>query len=253
MLLRLSPHSSFVIIQKTLLHRQYKKLWSFWRMNLSSDFIIWHTPPVQWLETMKLVKRKEFEEFIHDRMIIDHPAYHPRNEPRFFYFLSKVPLWVDFKGKTIIPFNTHEGSGQSGTVEDIREEVKGASIDDSLHGMNEFRCSSCWLLCEDQPIWHGNICFRRNRNKIGVDILVYRLGNQDIGIHFAHEAIPQPGILWLWDASPGYRPELEKGKGNTGLYRWLYMDCLGLSGWSRHWYCILFRGFINEINRKQLI
>ena len=81
---------------------------------------------------MKLVKRKEFEEFIHDRMIIDHPAYHPRNEPRFFYLLSKVPLWVDFKGKTIIPFNTHEGSGQSGTVEDIREEVKGASIEDGI-------------------------------------------------------------------------------------------------------------------------
>ena len=32
------------------------------------------------------------EDFIHDRMIIDHPAYHPRNEPRFFYLLSKVPL-----------------------------------------------------------------------------------------------------------------------------------------------------------------
>ena len=233
MLLRLSPHSSFVIIQKKLLHRQYKKLWSFWRMNLSSDFIIWHTPPVQWLETMKLVKRKEFEEFIHDRMIIDHPAYHPRNEPRFFYLLSKVPLWVDFKGKTIIPFNTHEGSGQSGTVEDIREEVKGASVDDSLHGMNEFRCSSCWLLCEDQPIWHGNICFQRNRNKMGVDILVYRPGNQDIGIHFAHEAIPQPGILWLWDASPDIDLNWKKVKeipACIGDYTWTAWDYLGEAG-----------------------
>ena len=30
---------------------------------------------------------------------------------------------LDFTGKTIIPFNTHEGSGQSGTVEEIRGEV----------------------------------------------------------------------------------------------------------------------------------
>ena len=39
---------------------------------------------------------------------------------------------LDFTGKTIIPFNTHEGSGQSGTVEEIREEVKGVSVDDGI-------------------------------------------------------------------------------------------------------------------------
>lgn len=34
----------------------------------------------------------------------------------------------DFSGKTIIPFNTHEGSGQAGTVTSIREECPDADV-----------------------------------------------------------------------------------------------------------------------------
>ena len=38
----------------------------------------------------------------------------------------------DFSGKTIVPFNTHEGSGQSGTVEEIRSEVRGVTVEDGI-------------------------------------------------------------------------------------------------------------------------
>ena len=34
----------------------------------------------------------------------------------------------DFAGKTIHPFCTHEGSGLSGTVQDIQEAAPGASV-----------------------------------------------------------------------------------------------------------------------------
>ena len=38
----------------------------------------------------------------------------------------------DFSGKTIIPFNTHEGSGNGGTYKDIEELEKGATILEGL-------------------------------------------------------------------------------------------------------------------------
>ena len=34
----------------------------------------------------------------------------------------------DFTGKTVIPFNTHEGSGQSGTQSTIRTKLSGATV-----------------------------------------------------------------------------------------------------------------------------
>ena len=38
----------------------------------------------------------------------------------------------DFSGKTVIPFNTHEGSGQSGTVNSIRKEIPDANVMDGF-------------------------------------------------------------------------------------------------------------------------
>ena len=38
----------------------------------------------------------------------------------------------DFSGKTVIPFNTHEGSGTAGTVGDIREALPDAEVLDGL-------------------------------------------------------------------------------------------------------------------------
>ena len=34
----------------------------------------------------------------------------------------------DFAGKTVIPFNTHEGSGQAGTQKDIERALPGATV-----------------------------------------------------------------------------------------------------------------------------
>ena len=34
----------------------------------------------------------------------------------------------DFTGKTVIPFNTHEGSGQSGTQSTIANKLSGATV-----------------------------------------------------------------------------------------------------------------------------
>mgnify|MGYP002966561387 FL=1 len=38
----------------------------------------------------------------------------------------------DWKGKTVIPFCTHEGSGLSGTEEKIRQACKGATVEKGL-------------------------------------------------------------------------------------------------------------------------
>ena len=45
--------------------------------------------------------------------------------------------------------------------------------------MYKFSRSRCRLLCIDQTIGHGNVCLQRNRNKIGVNIFVNRLCDQD--------------------------------------------------------------------------
>ena len=46
--------------------------------------------------------------------------------------------------------------------------------------MNEFICSHGWLFGIDQPIGHGGVCLKRDRNKIRVDIFVDRLRDQDL-------------------------------------------------------------------------
>ena len=38
----------------------------------------------------------------------------------------------DFSGKTVIPFNTHEGSGQAGTKSSIERACPGATVLDGL-------------------------------------------------------------------------------------------------------------------------
>ncbi len=52
-------------------------------------------------------------------IFIGYPIWHGAIPRPVLTFLDSL----DFTGKTIIPFNTHEGSGQSGTVEEIRLEV----------------------------------------------------------------------------------------------------------------------------------
>ncbi|MCR5160893.1 MAG: flavodoxin [Lachnospiraceae bacterium] len=62
---------------------------------------------------------------------IGYPIWHGAIPRPVLTFLDSL----DFTGKTIIPFNTHEGSGQSGTVEEIREEVgdvKDVTIEDGI-------------------------------------------------------------------------------------------------------------------------
>ena len=52
-------------------------------------------------------------------IFIGYPIWHGSIPRPVLTFLDSY----DFAGKTIIPFNTHEGSGQSGTVEEIRTEI----------------------------------------------------------------------------------------------------------------------------------
>ena len=54
-------------------------------------------------------------------IFIGYPIWHGAIPRPVLTFLDSL----DFTGKTIIPFNTHEGSGQSGTVEEIRAEIGG--------------------------------------------------------------------------------------------------------------------------------
>ena len=64
-------------------------------------------------------------------IFIGYPIWHGAIPRPVLTFLDSL----DFTGKTIIPFNTHEGSGQSGTVEEIREEVrdvKDVTVEDGI-------------------------------------------------------------------------------------------------------------------------
>ncbi len=61
-------------------------------------------------------------------IFIGYPIWHGAIPRPILTFLDSY----DFNGKTIIPFNTHEGSGQSGTVEEIRAEAEGASVEDGI-------------------------------------------------------------------------------------------------------------------------
>ena len=44
---------------------------------------------------------------------------------------GETGIWLsqyDWQGKTVIPFNTHEGSGQAGTQQVIEDKLSGATV-----------------------------------------------------------------------------------------------------------------------------
>ena len=57
-------------------------------------------------------------------IFLGYPIWHADLPMSMYTFMESY----DFSGKTIIPFNTHEGSGQSGTVNSIRKTCSVAEI-----------------------------------------------------------------------------------------------------------------------------
>ncbi len=57
-----------------------------------------------------------------------YPIWHSDLPMAMYTFMESY----DFSDKTIIPFNTHEGSGQSGTVNSIRQTCSGAEVMDGF-------------------------------------------------------------------------------------------------------------------------
>lgn len=68
----------------------------------------------------------------YDEIYLGYPNYWGTMPMAVYSFLERF----DFKGKTIHPFCTHEGSGLSNTVKDIQKEVPGANVTSglSIHG-----------------------------------------------------------------------------------------------------------------------
>lgn len=68
----------------------------------------------------------------YDEIYLGYPNYWGTMPMAVYTFLEHY----DFEGKTIHPFCTHEGSGLSDTVNDIRKAAKGASVTKGLaiHG-----------------------------------------------------------------------------------------------------------------------
>ena len=66
--------------------------------------------------------------------------------------------------------------------------------DHCFYGLNEFFRGDGRLLGVDQPVGHGHISLQRNRNKIGVDILVDGLCDQDAGVHLTQRKGINPVI-----------------------------------------------------------
>ena len=64
----------------------------------------------------------------YDEIYLGYPNYWGTMPMAVYTFLEHC----DFTGKTIYPFCTHEGSGLSGTVNDIRKAAKGASVSKGL-------------------------------------------------------------------------------------------------------------------------
>ena len=60
----------------------------------------------------------------YDVIFLGYPIWHSDLPMAMYTFMESY----DFSGKTIIPFNTHEGSGQSGTVNSIRKTCSGAEV-----------------------------------------------------------------------------------------------------------------------------
>ena len=50
----------------------------------------------------------------------------------------------DFTGKTIIPFDTHFGSGRGGTPEVIAELEPGATVEKNSFAVNQTKAADCW-------------------------------------------------------------------------------------------------------------
>ena len=65
---------------------------------------------------------ENFEDY--DEIYLGYPNYWGTMPMAVYTFLERF----DFTVKTIHPFCTHEGSGLSGTVNDIRQAAKGASV-----------------------------------------------------------------------------------------------------------------------------
>lgn len=67
-------------------------------------------------------KINNFEQY--DTIFIGYPIWWGDLPQIVYTFLEKY----DFSGKTIIPFNTHEGSGSSGTYNTIKNKLKNANV-----------------------------------------------------------------------------------------------------------------------------
>ena len=64
----------------------------------------------------------------YDEIYLGYPNYWGTMPMAVYTFLEQY----DFTGKTIHPFCTHEGSGLSGTVQDIKKAAKGAAVSKGL-------------------------------------------------------------------------------------------------------------------------
>lgn len=67
-------------------------------------------------------KISDFEEY--DTIFIGYPIWWGDLPPIVYTFLEEY----DFSGKTVIPFNTHEGSGISGTYDRIKNKLSNANV-----------------------------------------------------------------------------------------------------------------------------
>ena len=97
----------------------------------------------------------------YDTIFLGYPIWHGDMPMIVYHFLEKH----DFSGKTVIPFNTHEGSGQSGTQKTITDKLPDADVEAGLavrgsdaQDMAETTCQSVdrWLeglgfSLEDEP------------------------------------------------------------------------------------------------------
>ena len=60
----------------------------------------------------------------YDVILIGYPIWHGRMPQAIYSFIESY----DLAGKTVIPFNTHEGSGQSGTQQVIENALPGCAV-----------------------------------------------------------------------------------------------------------------------------
>ncbi len=64
----------------------------------------------------------------YDVILIGYPIWHGRMPQAIYSFIESY----DLAGKTVIPFNTHEGSGQSGTQQVIENALPDCTVLDGL-------------------------------------------------------------------------------------------------------------------------